>query len=190
MAGWVRSSPGQRPSRWGALATRARRERRRRRCRDPGHPVARPARLRRSPGVGRERSGRRVGPPRWGPGVRGRCQYRAGVVGGASSASPAFAPYVLPDVRVDQVPLAALFAVLRAVKDGESRAAEALQRLCAFTPWGGGAIAPVSKRLLAIAVGARTLAMAQGLVPQVVGIRAPGGRLSSPPAARSTPRRC
>jgi IS1 family transposase len=86
----------------------------------------------------------------------------------------AFSQYFLHDVRVTQVQLDELYALLRAVKDGEVSEAEALQRLARSPRWVWAAIDPVTKLLLALDVGDRTLAMAQRVVHQVVQVLAPG----------------
>ena len=86
----------------------------------------------------------------------------------------AFSRHVLHDVRVRQVQLDELFALLSAVKDGEVSAAEAIERLERSPCWVWGAMDPESKLLLAIDVGHRTLAMAQRVVHQVVQVLAPG----------------
>jgi IS1 family transposase len=86
----------------------------------------------------------------------------------------AFSQYFLHDVRVTQGQLDELYALLRAVKDGEGSEAEAIQRLSRSPHWVWAAIDPVCKLLLTIAVGDRTLAMAQRVVPQVVQVLAPG----------------
>jgi IS1 family transposase len=86
----------------------------------------------------------------------------------------AFSQYFLHDVRVTQVQLDELYALLRAVKDGEVSEAEALTRLSRSPHWVWVAMDPVTKLLLAIDVGDRTLAMAQGVVHQVVQVLAPG----------------
>ena len=67
-----------------------------------------------------------------------------------------------------------LFALLRAVKTGEVSEAEAVARLSRSPHWVWAAIDPVTKLLLAIDVGDRTLAMAQRVVHQVVQVLAPG----------------
>src|SRR5713101_4757383 len=87
----------------------------------------------------------------------------------------AFSQYVLHDVRVTQVQLDELSALLRAVKDGEVSEAEALTRLSRSPHWVWVAMNPVTKVWLAIDVGDRTLAMAQGVVHQVVQVLASGG---------------
>src|SRR6266478_3861417 len=87
----------------------------------------------------------------------------------------AFSQYFLHDVRVTQVQLDELFALLSAVKDGDVSEAEALKRLSRSPHWVWVAIDPVSKLLLALDVGDRTLAMAQRVVHQVVQVLAPGG---------------
>src|SRR3989440_1413432 len=86
----------------------------------------------------------------------------------------AFSQYFLHDVRVTQVQLDELFALLSAVKDGEVSEAEAVQRLSRSPHWVWAAIDPESKVLLALNIGDRTLAMAQRLVHQVVEVLAPG----------------
>jgi transposase-like protein len=85
-----------------------------------------------------------------------------------------FSQYFLHDVRVTQVQLDELFAWLSAVKAGEVRAGGALQRLSRAPHWVWAAIDPVSKSLLTLGVGDRTLAMAQRMVHQVVQVLAPG----------------
>ncbi len=86
----------------------------------------------------------------------------------------AFSQYFLHDVCVTQVQLDELYALLRAVKDGEVSEAEALKRLSRAPHWVWVAIDPVTKLVLAIDVGDRTLAMAQGVVHQVVQVLASG----------------
>jgi hypothetical protein len=85
----------------------------------------------------------------------------------------AFSRYVLHDVRVRQVQLDELFALLSAVKAGEVSEAEAIERLERSPRWVWGAMDPESKLLLAIDVGERTLAMAQRVVHQVAQVLAP-----------------
>jgi IS1 family transposase len=84
----------------------------------------------------------------------------------------AFSRHFLRDVQGTQVQLDELFAVLSAVKAGEVSEEEALPRL-SRSPWVWVALDPVTKLLLAIAVGERTLAMAQCLVHQVAQVLAP-----------------
>jgi IS1 family transposase len=85
-----------------------------------------------------------------------------------------FSQYFLHDVRVTQVQLDELFALLSAVKIGEVSEAEAIPRLSRSPHWVWAAIDPVTKLLLTIDVGDRTLAMAQRVVHQVVQVLAPG----------------
>src|SRR6266571_4493636 len=85
----------------------------------------------------------------------------------------AFSQHVLHDVRVTQVQLDELYALLSAVKDGAVSETEAITRLSRSPHWVWVAIDPVTKLLLAIDVGARTLAMAQCVVHQVVQVLAP-----------------
>src|SRR6266566_650540 len=86
----------------------------------------------------------------------------------------AFSQYFLHDVRVTQLQLDELYAVLSAVKDGDLSEAEAITRLSRSPHWVWVAIDPVTKLLLTLDVGERTLAMAQHVVHQVVQVLAPG----------------
>jgi IS1 family transposase len=86
----------------------------------------------------------------------------------------AFTQYFLHDVRVTQVQLDELFALLSAVKTGEISEGEAITRLSRAPHWVWAAIDPVTKLLLTIEVGDRTLAIAQRVVHQVVQVLAPG----------------
>jgi IS1 family transposase/transposase-like protein len=81
--------------------------------------------------------------------------------------------YFLHDVGVTQVQLDELFALLSAVKAGEVNEGEALSRLSRPSQWVWVALDPVTKLLLAIEVGERTLALAQRLVHQVAQVLAP-----------------
>ena len=85
----------------------------------------------------------------------------------------AFSRHVLHDVRVRQVQLDELFALLSAVKDHEVSAAEAIARLERLPRWVWVAMDPESTLLLAIDVGNRTLAMAQRVVHHVAQVLAP-----------------
>src|SRR5499425_1015748 len=85
----------------------------------------------------------------------------------------AFTQYFLHDVRVTQVQLDELFALLSAVKTGAVSEAEAVTRLSRSPHWVWTAIDPVTKLLLTIDIGDRTLAMAQRVVHQVVQMLAP-----------------
>jgi hypothetical protein len=86
----------------------------------------------------------------------------------------AFSQYFLHDVHVTQVQLDELFALLSAVKAGAISDHEAIQRLSRSPHWVWVAMDPVTKLLLALDVGDRTLAMAQGVVHQVIQVLAPG----------------
>jgi IS1 family transposase len=85
----------------------------------------------------------------------------------------AFSRYVLHDVRVKQVQLDELFALLSAVKAGEVSETEALERLERSPQWVWAAMDPESKLVLALDVGNRTLALAQRLVHHVAQVLAP-----------------
>jgi IS1 family transposase len=84
----------------------------------------------------------------------------------------AFSRHVLHDVRVRQVQLDELFALLSAVKAREVSEAEAIERLERSPRWVWVAMDPESKLLLAIDVGNRTLAMAQRFVHHVAQVLA------------------
>src|SRR6267378_7928850 len=86
----------------------------------------------------------------------------------------AFTQYFLHDVRVTQVQLDELFALLSAVKAGEVSEAEAITHLSRSPHWVWTAMDSVTKLLLAIDGGERTLAMAQRVVHQVGQLLAPG----------------
>jgi IS1 family transposase len=85
----------------------------------------------------------------------------------------AFSRFFLHDLQVTQVQLDELFTLLSAVKTGEVSEAEAIPRLSRSPHWVWVAIDPVSKLLLSLEAGDRTLVMAQRLVHQVVQILAP-----------------
>jgi IS1 family transposase len=86
----------------------------------------------------------------------------------------AFSCYFLCDGHVKQLQLDELYAVLRDVKNGALSEDEALDRLARSPYWIWTVMDPESKLLLVMDVGARTLAMAQRVVHQVVGVLAPG----------------
>jgi IS1 family transposase len=85
----------------------------------------------------------------------------------------AFSQHFLHDLWVRQVQLDELFALLSAVRDGEVRAAEAIERLERSPQWVWVAMDPESKLLLAIDAGDRTLAMAQRVIHHVAQVLAP-----------------
>jgi IS1 family transposase len=86
----------------------------------------------------------------------------------------AFTIYFLCDVHAHQLQLDELYAVIRDLKAGELSAEEAIERLEGAHPWVWTAIDPVSKLLLAIEVGPRTVEMAQHIVHQVASVLALG----------------
>jgi IS1 family transposase len=85
----------------------------------------------------------------------------------------AFSQYFLHDLKVRQVQLDELYAVLSAVKDATLSEAEAIERLSRSPRWVWVAIDPERKVLLTIDVGERTLAIAQRFVHQVAQVLAP-----------------
>jgi hypothetical protein len=87
----------------------------------------------------------------------------------------AFTSACLCEVHVPQGQRDAWSAVRSAVKAEQMGTEEAIQRRSRSPQGVWTASAPQSPRLLAIAVGARTQAMAQRLIPQVVQVLAPGG---------------
>jgi len=86
----------------------------------------------------------------------------------------AFSAHFLCKVHVNQLQLDELYAVLREVKAGEISEDEAITRLERSPYWVWTAMDPESKLLVVIAVGTRTLEMAQRVVHQVVQVLAPG----------------
>jgi hypothetical protein len=84
-----------------------------------------------------------------------------------------FSRHFLHDIHVTQVQLDELFALLSAVKDGEVTETEAIQRLSRPPHWVWVAMDPVTKLILTINGGERTLAMAQYVVHQVTQVLAP-----------------
>jgi len=86
----------------------------------------------------------------------------------------AFSAHFLCKVHVNQLQLDELYAVLREVKAGEISEDEAMKRLERSPYWVWTAMDPESKLLVVIAVGTRTLEMAQRVVHQVVQVLAPG----------------
>jgi hypothetical protein len=86
----------------------------------------------------------------------------------------AFTIYFLCDVHAHQLQLDELYAVIRDRKAGELSEEDAIERLEGSHPWVWTAIDPVSKLLLAIEVGPRTVEMAQHIVHQVASVLAPG----------------
>jgi IS1 family transposase len=79
----------------------------------------------------------------------------------------AFTSYFLCDVHVTQLQLDELYAVIRDLQGGQISADDAVARLESSRHWVWTAIDPVSKLLLAIEAGPRTLEMAQHVVHQV-----------------------
>jgi hypothetical protein len=86
----------------------------------------------------------------------------------------AFAASFLCHLRLEQLHLDELDAVLRAFKAGESTEDDAIERLERSPSWGWTAMDPTSKLLVGVDVGCRPLAMAQRVVHQVAKVRAPG----------------
>jgi hypothetical protein len=86
----------------------------------------------------------------------------------------AFSAYFLHALHLKQVQLDELYAGLRAVRDGDVSAAEAIERLSRSPHWVWTAIDPASKWLLSVQVGARTLAMAQAVLHHLAPVLAPG----------------
>jgi len=85
----------------------------------------------------------------------------------------AFTSYFPCDVHVRQLQLDELYAVLRDVKNGEISEDEAIKRLERSRHWVWTALDPESKLLVVIDISPRTLAMAQGVVHQIVQVLAP-----------------
>jgi IS1 family transposase/transposase-like protein len=92
----------------------------------------------------------------------------------AADQAAASSRHFLHDVRVTQVQLDELFALVNVVKAGEVSEAEAITHLSRPPHWVWVAMDPESKLLLSLDVGKRTLATAQHLVHQVVQVLTPG----------------
>ena len=86
----------------------------------------------------------------------------------------AFSAYFLCHVHLEQLQLDALYAVLRDLKAGAINNDEAIRRLERAPSWVWTAMDPKSTLLVVVAVGCRTLAMAQRVVHQVTRVLAPG----------------
>ncbi len=86
----------------------------------------------------------------------------------------AFAAYFLCELHLEQRHLDEVYAVLRACKAGAISDKEAIKRLERSPCWVWTAIDPVSKLLVVVDIGSRTLAMAQRVVHQVTEVVAPG----------------
>jgi hypothetical protein len=86
----------------------------------------------------------------------------------------AFCAYFLCDLHLEQLQLDELYAVLRALRDGEISDNEAIKRLERSPYWVWTVMDPKSKLLVGVDVGSRTLAMVQCVVHQVRRVLAPG----------------
>jgi transposase-like protein len=86
----------------------------------------------------------------------------------------AFSAYFLHDLRLNQVQLDELYAVLSAVRDGEMSEDEAIDHLSTSPRWVWTAIDPESKLMLSARVGERSQAMAQAVLHQIAQLLAPG----------------
>jgi IS1 family transposase len=94
-----------------------------------------------------------------------------------SEAAPqlaAFSRSLLHEVHVNHVQFDELFTLVSEAKAGPGNEAEANEDCPRSPAWIWAAIDPVSKLLLALEVGERTLDMAQQVVHQVVQLLAPG----------------
>jgi len=102
-----------------------------------------------------------------------------------------FSQYFLHDIRVTQVQLDALFALLSAVKTGEVREAEAVERLARSPHWGWAAIDPVTKLLLTVdGATVRWPWRNAWFIRSSRSWRPAVSRCCSPMASRRTRRRC
>jgi hypothetical protein len=86
----------------------------------------------------------------------------------------AFSAYFLHDIRLNQVQLDELYAVLSAVRDGEMSEDAAIDHLSTSPRWVWTAIDPESKLMLSAWVGERSQAMAQAILHQIAQLLAPG----------------
>ena len=94
------------------------------------------------------------------------------MAGGSRGAASGLSAYFLCDVHSAQVQLDELYAVLREVKDGEISEEEAIKRLERSPYWVWTAMDPAEQIAADVAVGHRTLAMAQHVVHQVTQVLA------------------
>jgi IS1 family transposase/transposase-like protein len=85
-----------------------------------------------------------------------------------------FSNYLIHDLKLRQVQVDELYAVLREIKIGELEQEEAFQRLSRRNCWVWGAMDPESKLLLSVEVGPRCVQMAQKLIHRVTDKLAPG----------------
>jgi IS1 family transposase len=92
----------------------------------------------------------------------------------ASEQLQAFSAYFLRDLRLHQVQLDELYAILSAVRDGEMSEAQAIDHLSRSPRWVWTAIDPESKLVLSALVGERSQAMAQAVLHQIAQLLAPG----------------
>ena len=86
----------------------------------------------------------------------------------------AFTSSFLCDVHVAQLQLDELYAVLRGLREGRISEEQARKSLEPGCPWVWTAVDPVSKLLLTIEVGPRTVEMAQRVMHRVASALAPG----------------
>src|SRR5215510_1857821 len=75
-----------------------------------------------------------------------------------------FSDYFLHELQINQIQLDELYAVLRAVRDGDMHEAEAVEQLSRSPHWVWTTIDPETKLLLSVQVGERSLAMAQAVL--------------------------
>ena len=86
----------------------------------------------------------------------------------------AFSAYFLHDLRLNQVQLDELYAILSAVRDGEMSKDAAIDHLSMSPRWIWTAIDPESKLMLSARVGERSQTMAQAILHQIAELLAPG----------------
>ena len=86
----------------------------------------------------------------------------------------AFSDSFLHELHIHQIQLDELYAVLRAVRNGDLSEDDALEQLSRSPHWVWTAIDPETKLLLCVRVGERTLAMTQSVLHQVTQALAPG----------------
>ncbi len=92
----------------------------------------------------------------------------------AAGHSEAVCQFLFHQLQLSQVQMDELYALLNQIQRGEVSASKAAVRLTRPHRWVWVAMDPVSKLLVAVVVGDRSLAMAQTLVHAVVGVLAPG----------------
>jgi len=95
-------------------------------------------------------------------------------LGEAAEQLKALSTYFPHELESNRIQLDELYAVLSAVRDGDSSVAEAIAHLSRSPRWVWTAVDPESKLLLSVQVGERTRVMAHAALHQLTQLLAPG----------------